>query len=199
MDTITKSLERTAEHSTLEAARLIAAKLRQGELPVGAIVTLDASKVEAWPISRFRSAPPPKKLTGRWEVVHVQRRSTDDIFSLHRVGKNGRRLKHSTTNLERLRRSRLEMLLVTAEAPTGNTKRKAKVEKAPDDAPTVREFSVYGPCLTRGRLVRETAKFYVVETREGDNERLSKRGLHIEPCRSCRDHPESHYRDGFWD
>lgn len=68
---------------------------------------------------------------------------------------------------------------------------------------TVREFNMAGPCIYKGELVRETAKFYVFRDRF-DRDRTRKLGkrdglVHVEPCRSCRDHPESSYRDGYWD
>lgn len=71
----------------------------------------------------------------------------------------------------------------------------------------VREFNSYGPCITLGRLVRETAKFYVYnEWRGGDSfnvfveKRVGKTGrAHIAPCRSCRDHAETVYPQGYMD
>lgn len=74
---------------------------------------------------------------------------------------------------------------------------------------TVRSFSAVGPCLKLGRLVRETPLFYVFnEWRGGDRyaereSRVAKRtparysGAHVEPCRSCRDHPETQYPEGY--
>jgi len=76
---------------------------------------------------------------------------------------------------------------------------------------TVREFSIAGPCLTRGRLVRQTAQFYVWNEwrggdRFGDREtrgmiRTETRysSFHIEPCPSCRDHEHTQYPDGYMD
>jgi hypothetical protein len=70
----------------------------------------------------------------------------------------------------------------------------------------VREFSFAGPCLTIGRLVRQTAKFYVynewlggdrfdaTEKRIGKNHRM-----HVEPCRRCRDHAHTQYPNGYLD
>jgi hypothetical protein len=73
----------------------------------------------------------------------------------------------------------------------------------------VREFSAVGPCLTLGKLVRETPRFWVFnEWRGGDHyadkeKRISKRtpehysGSHVEPCPSCRDHPRTQYPNGY--
>lgn len=75
----------------------------------------------------------------------------------------------------------------------------------------VREFSAAGPCITLGRLVSETPKFYrYAEWHGSDNfgpemrlvaKRTPKRysAAHIEPCPSCRDHPRTQYPDGYMD
>ena len=70
----------------------------------------------------------------------------------------------------------------------------------------VRQFSPCGPCLTIGKLVRETAKFYVYrEWRGGDSyadkeRRIGKSTLvHTEPCRCCRDHADTSYPNGYMD
>jgi hypothetical protein len=71
---------------------------------------------------------------------------------------------------------------------------------------TVREFSPAGPCLTIGRLVRQTAKFYVYnEWRGGDRFDVTEKRIgkthrtHIEPCSSCRDHARTQYPHGLMD
>lgn len=66
---------------------------------------------------------------------------------------------------------------------------------------TVRKFSMAGPCLTQGELVRETAKFYVFRDKyRGNVERkLAKNRAHIEPCHSCTDHPQTSYPYGYMD
>jgi hypothetical protein len=75
----------------------------------------------------------------------------------------------------------------------------------------VRDFSRAGPCITLGRLVRETPQFYVYnewrggETYEERESRVAKRlpgrysGTHVEPCSSCRDHPKTQYPNGYMD
>ena len=74
----------------------------------------------------------------------------------------------------------------------------------------VREFSVCGPCLTLGRLVKETDKFYVFDEWHGGSnfygrKRIRKRtpehysGAHVEPCPSCRDHHKTQYPHGYMD
>ena len=69
----------------------------------------------------------------------------------------------------------------------------------------VREFSPAGPCLTLGRLTRETAHFYCYdEWHGGDHFHGAKKvkkidRAHIEPCRSCRDHAATMYPHGYMD
>jgi hypothetical protein len=70
---------------------------------------------------------------------------------------------------------------------------------------TVRQFSVCGPCIPQGRLVRQTAKFYVVRDGDGREFKLMKRTPeryspnHVEPCPSCMDHPKTQYPHGYMD
>ena len=70
----------------------------------------------------------------------------------------------------------------------------------------VRVFSRVGPCLTGYRIVRRNKKSVTVAWRNGgdspgrgwlETERVH--AVHETPCRSCKDHPESQYRDGFYD
>lgn len=75
----------------------------------------------------------------------------------------------------------------------------------------VREFSAAGPCLTVGKLVRETQQFFVyLPWRGGDNyeekeRRIAKRTAaryspaHILACPSCRDHERTQYPNGYMD
>lgn len=74
----------------------------------------------------------------------------------------------------------------------------------------VRKFSPCGPCLTIGKLVRETAKFYVYRkwlgcsddgyVYETEERRIGKSSLvHTEPCRCCRDHADTSYPNGYMD
>ena len=74
----------------------------------------------------------------------------------------------------------------------------------------VREFSTVGPCLTRGRLVKETEQFYVYDEWQGGDryegrKRIRKRSdahyspAHVEPCPSCRDHARTQYPHGYMD
>ncbi len=74
---------------------------------------------------------------------------------------------------------------------------------------TVREFSPAGPCLTLGEFVKRSPKFIFYRERLGGDRyagRVSRVGgwkvtgadyIHIEPCRSCRDHPETSYPNGY--
>jgi hypothetical protein len=74
----------------------------------------------------------------------------------------------------------------------------------------VRQFSRCGPCLTLGRLTKETAQFYCFdEWCGGDVFQGAKRVRkelpgqwspnHVEPCPSCRDHPRTQYPNGYQD
>jgi len=71
----------------------------------------------------------------------------------------------------------------------------------------VREFSRCGPCIVLGKLVKETAQFYVFEPDYGRSSqtRIRKRTeahyspAHVEPCPSCRDHARTQYPDGYMD
>ena len=81
-----------------------------------------------------------------------------------------------------------------------------KTQTAPQqESVIVRRFSPCGPCLTEGKLVRATAKFYVFRERtgsdrfEGRERRLAKDSAHIEPCCSCTDHPSTVYPNGYMD
>ncbi len=69
---------------------------------------------------------------------------------------------------------------------------------------TLRRFSTAGPCLTRGVVVRETAKFLVYRDRwsQGAERRVKKDGerlVHTRPCVSCTDHPKTQYPHGYMD
>ena len=73
---------------------------------------------------------------------------------------------------------------------------------------TVRQFSVVGPCLTLGPLLRETAKFYVYRPRHSGYDETPKEKrvgkdkhgfVHTEPCVSCRDHGRTQYPNGYMD
>jgi hypothetical protein len=71
---------------------------------------------------------------------------------------------------------------------------------------TVRKFSVCGPCIEQGPLLRQTAKFYVYMDRFSRRERKLAKGsaeygrlAHIEPCSSCRDHEHTQWPNGYMD
>lgn len=69
----------------------------------------------------------------------------------------------------------------------------------------VREFSRCGPCIRLGTLVKETAQFYIYDAGYEGVKRIRKElpgrysPAHVEPCRSCRDHGETRYPDGYMD
>jgi hypothetical protein len=60
----------------------------------------------------------------------------------------------------------------------------------PKESPKmVRQSSATGgPCHVLGLLVRETTKQYVYRRRNGPDAYISKRLVHLEPCRSCPDY-----------
>lgn len=197
MDSTIRTNERAANTGDrAAAARAIAHRIRLGELPEGAIVTLDASKVEAgWPKAGgwHKWGAAPKKLTGTWKIVPSWSRGV----CLHRISKRtGRELKPIAANMESLSEERLRSVLVSVEPPRADEPKAKAIEAAPAGAPIARRFSMCGPCLSEGRVVRETARFYVLEAR-GRNERISKDRVHVEPCRSCTDHPETQYPYGY--
>lgn len=85
-----------------------------------------------------------------------------------------------------------------------------EAEVSNDNAPHVREFSSVGPCLTLGKFVRETARFFVYaewlgDDRYGAEKRVAKptpakySRAHVAPCRSCRDHGQTQYPNGYMD
>ena len=69
----------------------------------------------------------------------------------------------------------------------------------------LRTFNAAGPCIPEGRIVRETEKFYIVQSRyPGDGQRRFSKARsgrssapHIEPCKCCTDHPETYYPNGY--
>lgn len=74
----------------------------------------------------------------------------------------------------------------------------------------VRQFNRAGPCLTLGKLVKETAQFYVFDEWCGGNVFVGRRRVakkldgrwspnHVEACPSCRDHPQTQYPNGYMD
>lgn len=70
---------------------------------------------------------------------------------------------------------------------------------------TVREFSVAGPCITLGELVRETPASYFVRDRY-EPTKINRYGKgrwegkrHTEACPSCRDHAKTQYPEGYMD
>ena len=68
--------------------------------------------------------------------------------------------------------------------------------------PRVRVFSPVGPCLTFYRLLRTNRKTCTLAYWNGDHistERIYKDWVHTEPCRSCMDHPQTMYPNGYMD
>jgi hypothetical protein len=83
---------------------------------------------------------------------------------------------------------------------------KKKVDAPPanaKDLKVAREFSPCGPCIEKGLVVGETAKFFTLFDQNGPNNffefKLSKARVHTEPCISCEDHPNTHYPNGYMD
>ncbi len=69
----------------------------------------------------------------------------------------------------------------------------------------VRRFSAYGPCLTAGEFVKQTARFVVFNTWKGGDDYTGKQrrmacdAVHLQPCHSCTDHTRSKYPHGYMD
>ena len=100
--------------------------------------------------------------------------------------------------------------LAWASEPVEHVVMETPAEGTEPAARIVRKFSPCGPCLTIGKLVRETAKFYVYRKWIGWNDdgqsfedkerRIGKSSLvHTEPCRCCRDHADTSYPNGYMD
>ena len=70
---------------------------------------------------------------------------------------------------------------------------------------TVREFSVAGPCIKLGELIKETDAFWIYRSDDGRARRVRKRTdthyspAHIVACHSCMDHPRTSYPHGYMD
>ena len=71
---------------------------------------------------------------------------------------------------------------------------------------TVREFSAAGPCIVVGTFAgrtKNTVKYMnddgKVRSRGGWKVKGDRPYVHTEPCRSCRDHPETQYPHGYMD
>ncbi len=89
-------------------------------------------------------------------------------------------------------------------APAANSNT-ASAPVSPPARIIVRRFSAYGPCLTEGEFVRQTARFVVFNEWKGGDDYTGKQrriacdAVHLEPCPSCRDHSRTHYPNGYMD
>jgi hypothetical protein len=74
----------------------------------------------------------------------------------------------------------------------------------------VRAFSSAGPCLTLGRLTKETANFFCFEEWRGGDVYVGAKKVakplpgrwtsaHVDACPSCRDHAQTQYPNGYMD
>lgn len=208
-DATLRTCERLAAQGDELAARRVAADaVRRGELPVGCVVHLDASRVPAkgwvsYSWGRAESVDCPKKITGSWEVTHNHQREGFRLITLRRLSRRGVRLGTRAENVEAIREEHLRLALTGVEVPGRSTiPAPRKQESAPEGAPWVRRFSALGPCIPEGQLVRETARFYVLDATRGGickSARVAKGGYHLEPCQRCTDHPQTHYPNGYQD
>ena len=75
-------------------------------------------------------------------------------------------------------------------------------------AQILREFNMAGPCIYLGDIVANTPKAWQIIERGWPNDTVKKLKhsaaakcglIHDEPCRSCRDHPETSYPNGYED
>ena len=61
-----------------------------------------------------------------------------------------------------------------------------------------RQDSMAGPCINIGTVTHETAQFFTcVRAYDGRVTKVSKRSVHIEPCRCCRDSADTMYSHGY--
>jgi hypothetical protein len=65
----------------------------------------------------------------------------------------------------------------------------------------LRQFNSAGPCIERGPVTSESAKFWTVQDKFSGRPRRFGKGWrnHVEPCASCRDHPRTQYPNGYMD
>lgn len=207
MDTLIKTLERQAMNGDLNARRqLVSLQLRQGvEYPVGSIVVMDHLKGCETPAQKILA--PFYKYSGVFVVTKTRKgrnalHGEGLVVTMRRLKKDGTlaspRFRHNTYVEHE---SSFRSMTVSVSAPTMDVGDLSGVERAPEGAKTVREFSSFGPCLTLGKLVRETAKQYVMEVKNGRNAknmvRKKARRLHLDPCKSCQDHRKTAYPDGY--
>lgn len=190
-----------AQRQALAASTRVAAPIK---IPVGAIVEIRALEgrpltAGTWFVEREINSLRPSFAPGRMAPHRV--------ITLRRIGKRGKLLKdhrswgrsgiHVESDLLATHLIRIEIPERPPEESRGN------VEQAPPEAPMVRRFSVAGPCLPIGRLVRETPQFFVIDT--PDYSRVQSRrvakstGVHTVPCPRCTDHPRSDYPHGYVD
>ena len=201
-DAVLRTNEREAAQGDEAAARrVVADAIRRGEIPVGAVVTLDHARApDNWARYGSNSEACPAKISGRWLVERRERGNGGHFWLRHMTAKGG--LCRSTSgNTEGMTEERLRRVLVSVE-PRGDAPPAREVERAPEGAPWVRRFSMCGPCILEGQLVRETAGFHVLDASRGGiskSTRVAKGGHHLEPCRSCQDHPQTSYPNGYMD
>lgn len=200
MDAMTQEFNRRLkaddqDEDTKVAAILMA--IRRGELPVGAILTLDA---KLNPNSAL-----PNKFSGQWEVTKIRktvRGEPQNIFDLHKIGRKGQRLSGWVMR-QSVTEATLRKMLITASPPTASTARIPKIVETPANAPMAMRFSMAGPCIPVGRVVRETEQCYFITDKHSKNpneaRRFSKHGLHLVACQRCQHHAQTHYPNGYMD
>ena len=99
----------------------------------------------------------------------------------------------------------MDIASIFAPAPFTPAANSNTVPAAPPARIIVRRFSAYGPCLTEGVFVRQTARFVVFNEWKGGDDYTGKQrriacdAVHLEPCPSCRDHSRTHYPNGYMD
>lgn len=69
---------------------------------------------------------------------------------------------------------------------------------------TLRDFSIAGPCIIQGEIIRETDKsLWIADRFTNKTRRVAKSsrfdaGLaHTDACPSCRDHEKTQYPNGY--
>ncbi len=143
------------------------------------------------------------------EALRIQSEQVEHYVARH--GEWVREVVAKATTADELGKGAHEVALINRHIPRGGALESliAAKLKATASSPVVaagkpvrqivRAFSPCGPCLIKGELIRATGKFSVYRDRHDDERRISCTKAHVEPCRSCRDHAETCYPNGYMD
>lgn len=113
----------------------------------------------------------------RADALRIQAEQVDHYAKQH--GEFVRELVASATTADALEDKAHPVRVINEHIPRGGAiedliaraKRAAQPAPDPNAAQFVRVFSPVGPCLTEGKLIRKTPRFYVYEARKGQGGR----------------------------